>query len=66
MTPKEKVDNLINDFYNFMFNVELQDDQLIDCCNKVADEVIKETLDLDTLRFWKQVKDELCLRRKNK
>lgn len=66
MTAKEKVDQLVDDFYNFMFNVELQDDQLIDCCDKVADEIIKETVELDRLRFWKQVKDELWQRRKKK
>ena len=66
MTPKEKVDQLVEDFYNFMFNVELQNDQLIDCCDKVADEVIKETNELERLTFWKQVKDELWLRRKKK
>jgi hypothetical protein len=66
MTPKEKVDKLVEDFYNFMFNVELQDNQIIDCCDKVADEVIKETSELERLRFWKQVKDELWQRRKKK
>jgi hypothetical protein len=66
MTPKEKADKLVEDFYNFMFNVELQDNQIIDCCDKVADEVIKETSELERLTFWKQVKDELWLRRKKK
>jgi hypothetical protein len=66
MTPKEKADKLVEDFYNFMFNVELQDNQIIDCCDKVADEVIKETSELERLRFWKQVKDELWQRRKKK
>jgi hypothetical protein len=66
MTPKEKVDKLVEDFYNFMFNVELQDNQIIDCCDKVADEVIKETNELERLRFWIQVKDELWQRRKKK
>ena len=66
MTPIEKVDQLVEDFYNFMFNVELHNDQIIDCCNKAADEVIKETNELERLRFWKQVKDELWQRRKKK
>jgi hypothetical protein len=66
MTVKEKVDQLVEDFYNFMFNVELHNDQIIDCCDKVADEVIKETSELERLTFWKQVKDELWLRRKKK
>jgi hypothetical protein len=66
MTVKEKVDQLVEDFYNFMFNVELYNDQIIDCCDKVADEVIKETSELERLTFWKQVKDELWLRRKKK
>lgn len=66
MTPKEKVDQLVEDFYNFMFNVEIQNDQLIDCCDKVADEVIKEINELERLTFWKQVKDELWQRRKKK
>lgn len=66
MTVKEKVDQLVEDFYSFMFNVELQDDQIIDCCDKVADEVIKEASELERLTFWKQVKDELWLRRKKK
>jgi hypothetical protein len=66
MTVKEKVDQLVEDFYGFMFNVEVKDDQIIDCCDKVADEVIKETSELERLTFWKQVKDELWLRRKKK
>jgi hypothetical protein len=66
MTPIQKVDQLVEDFYNFMFNVELHNDQIIDCCDKVADEIIKETVELDRLRFWKQVKDELWQRRKKK
>ena len=66
MTPIQKVDQLVEDFYNFMFNVELNNDQIIDCCDKVADEIIKETNELDRLRFWKQVKDELWQRRKKK
>ncbi len=66
MTVKEKVDELVNDFYEFMFNVEVHDDQLIDCCDKVADEVIKETTELERLTFWTQVKKELWQRRKKK
>lgn len=66
MTVKEKVDQLVEDFYGFMFNVEVKDDQIIDCCDKVADEVIKETSELERLTFWKQVKDELWQRRKKK
>jgi hypothetical protein len=66
MTVKEKVDQLVEDFYGFMFNVEVKDDQIIDCCDKVADEVIKETSELEKLTFWKQVKDELWQRRKKK
>jgi hypothetical protein len=66
MTPKEKADELVEDFYNFMFNVELHNDQIIDCCDKVADEVIKETSELERLTFWKQVKDELWLRKRKK
>jgi hypothetical protein len=66
MTVKEKVDKLVEDFYNFMFNVEIHNDQIIDCCDKVADEVIKETSELEKLTFWKQVKDELWQRRKKK
>jgi hypothetical protein len=66
MTPIQKVDQLVEDFYNFMFNVELHNNQIIDCCDKLADEIIKETVELDRLRFWKQVKDELWQRRKKK
>lgn len=70
MTAKEKVDQLVDDFYNFVFNPEGNQDEMldetIDCCDKVADEVIKETNELDRLRFWKQVKDELWQRRKKK
>ncbi len=70
MTPIQKVDQLVEDFYNFVFNPEGNQDEMlddaIDCCGKVADEIIKETNELDRLRFWKQVKDELWQRRKKK
>ena len=66
MKVTQKIDQLVEEFYNIMFNVELHDDQIIDCCDKVVDEVIKETNELDRLRFWKQVKDELWQRRKKK
>jgi hypothetical protein len=70
MTPIQKVDQLVEDFYNFVFNPEGNQDEMlddaIDCCDKVADEIIKETNELDRLRFWKQVKDELWQRRKKK
>ncbi len=70
MTPIQKVDQLVEDFYNFVFNPEGNQDEMlddaIDCCDKVADEIIKETVELDRLRFWKQVKDELWQRRKKK
>ena len=70
MTAKEKVDQLVDEFYNFVFNPEGHRDEMLDdainCCDKVADEVIKETNELERLRFWKQVKDELWQRRKKK
>jgi hypothetical protein len=70
MTPKEKVDQLVDEFYNFVFNPEGYHDEMLDdtinCCDKVADEVIKEINELERLTFWKQVKDELWQRRKKK
>lgn len=70
MTPKEKVDQLVDEFYNFVFNPEGYNDEMLDdtinCCDKVADEVIKEINELERLTFWKQVKDELWQRRKKK
>lgn len=70
MTPKEKVDQLVDEFYNFVFNPEGHHDEMlddaIDCCDKVADEVIKEIVELDRLRFWTQVKQQLWQRRKKK
>jgi hypothetical protein len=66
MKVTQKIDQLVEEFYNIMFNVELHDDQIIDCCDKVVDEVIKETNELERLTFWKQVKDELWRRRKKK
>lgn len=70
MSPSQKADDLIEEFYNFIFSPERYQDEIIDdtidCCEVIVDEIIKEVTELEKLTFWKQVKDELWQRRKKK
>ena len=74
MTPGEKLDKLVDEFcgiiHNAILNGKTKKEDLLDeswdCMDIVIDETIQEANELDRLRFWTQVKDELWQRRKKK
>lgn len=74
MTPKEKLDKLVDEFCGIIHNAILNGktnkedllDESWDCMDIVIDETIQEANELDRLRFWTQVKQQLWQRRKKK
>jgi hypothetical protein len=55
MTPKEKASELLEKFSSLCWEC---DDQKTFALISV-DEIINETLELDRLRYWKEVKNEI-------
>lgn len=74
MNPIQKLDKLVDEFCFIIQNAILNNksnkedllDEAWDCTDVVLDEMIEEANELDRLRFWTQVKQQLWQRRKNK
>lgn len=74
MNPVEKLDKLVDEFCGIIHNAILNGktnkedllDESWDCADIVIDEAIQEANELDRLRFWTQVKQQLWQRRKKK
>lgn len=56
MTPKEKAQDLV-DLYSFANFREIKFAH--NCALIAVDEIINETLELDRLRYWNEVKNEI-------
>jgi len=67
MTPKEKAEDLYNNFYNHCFNPDGyrgdNEDNAIECALICVDEVLNQyythTDNVNQHTFWQEVKDEL-------